>query len=139
MQDVGLLFCSNMATSIAAIGLAAGVDIAVVMGTALTWLAISTVFVGICTCLVGHYRLATLVSVKIHVSTVSDPWRAAWRLRICLRVLWLTVMAPHLCWHAGAIHAASGGWGMCVQDAEQYSRLLLQPIGGWHRHSNRNH
>ncbi len=31
------------------------------MGTALTWLAISTVFVGICTMLVGRYKLATLV------------------------------------------------------------------------------
>ena len=61
MQDVGLLFCSNMAASIAAIGLAAGASTPEIMGTALTWLAISTIFVGICTMLVGHYKLATLV------------------------------------------------------------------------------
>ncbi len=61
MQDVGLLFCSNMAASIAAIGLAAGASTPEIMGTALTWLAISTVFVGICTMLVGRYKLATLV------------------------------------------------------------------------------
>jgi hypothetical protein len=81
MQDVGLLFCSNMATSIAAIGLAAGASIPVIMGTALTWLAISTVFVGICTCLVGHYRLATLVSIRLPPSTL-DQWPAALRLRM---------------------------------------------------------
>jgi len=61
VQDVGLLFCSNMAASIAAIGLAAGASTPEIMGTALTWLAISTVFVGICTMLVGRYKLATLV------------------------------------------------------------------------------
>ena len=60
-QDVGLLFCSSMATAIAAAGAASGATVPEIMGTAMVWLAFSTVFVGICTCLVGKYKLATLV------------------------------------------------------------------------------
>ena len=60
---MGLLFCSSMATAIAAAGAAAGAPVPEIMGTAMLWLAFSTFCVGICTCLVGRYKLATLVQV----------------------------------------------------------------------------
>lgn len=50
-----------MATAIAAAGVAAGVSVPEIMGTAMVWLALATLFVGICTCLVGRFKLATLV------------------------------------------------------------------------------
>lgn len=53
------LYCSAMATSIAALCATAGANVA--MGTALTWLAFATFTVGLCIIAVGKQKLATLV------------------------------------------------------------------------------
>lgn len=58
VQDVGLIFLSAMATSIAAL---CSNSAEVALGTALTWLAISTVLVGVAIVAVGKYKWATLV------------------------------------------------------------------------------
>lgn len=58
VQDVGLIFLSAMATSIAAL---CGGSPQIALGTALTWLAVSTVLVGAAIVAVGKRKLATLV------------------------------------------------------------------------------
>lgn len=58
VQDVGLIFLSAMATSIAAL---CSDSAEVALGTALTWLAISTILVGTAIVAVGKYKWATLV------------------------------------------------------------------------------
>lgn len=75
VQDVGLIFMSAMTTSIAA--LCVGSD-RMALGTALTWLAISTMLVGVAIVGVGKRKLATLVQympVGFHASTQLP---AAW-------------------------------------------------------------
>eukprot|EP00208_Stichococcus_sp_RCC1054_P002786 CAMPEP_0206138434 /NCGR_PEP_ID=MMETSP1473-20131121/3325_1 /ASSEMBLY_ACC=CAM_ASM_001109 /TAXON_ID=1461547 /ORGANISM="Stichococcus sp, Strain RCC1054" /LENGTH=727 /DNA_ID=CAMNT_0053531873 /DNA_START=75 /DNA_END=2255 /DNA_ORIENTATION=- len=58
VQDVGLIFLSAMATSIAAICVGSASE---ALGTALTWLAISTILVGAAIVMTGKKKLATLV------------------------------------------------------------------------------
>ncbi|KAK9810835.1 hypothetical protein WJX73_000129 [Symbiochloris irregularis] len=61
VQDVGLIFLSAMATSIAEEGKAKGDAKAEILGTTLITLALATTLVGICIILVGVYKLASLV------------------------------------------------------------------------------
>ncbi|BDA44720.1 Uncharacterized protein C24H6.11c [Coccomyxa sp. Obi] len=60
VQDVGLIFLSAMATSIAHLCEKNGYDPHEALGTSLLTLAISTFIVGFLIVLVGHFRLATL-------------------------------------------------------------------------------
>jgi sulfate permease, SulP family len=53
VQDVGLIFLSSMATGIAAITAEAGLPVEVTLGTAMLWLSIATVCVGLMTVCVG--------------------------------------------------------------------------------------
>lgn len=53
VQDVGLIFMSAMATSIAGTALAAGQSVQVALGTSLLTMTVSTVIVGLATLLVG--------------------------------------------------------------------------------------
>ncbi|KAL4859503.1 putative vacuolar membrane protein [Chlorella vulgaris] len=61
VQDVGLIFLSAMATSIAASCLAAGRDAATALGTSLLTMCIATFFTGAMTLLVARQKLAQLV------------------------------------------------------------------------------
>lgn len=54
VQDVGLIFLSAMATSIAAICCEAGRDAATALGTSLLTMSVATFFTGACTQLVGE-------------------------------------------------------------------------------------
>eukprot|EP00878_Enallax_costatus_P013193 GHUV01013790.1.p1 GENE.GHUV01013790.1~~GHUV01013790.1.p1 ORF type:complete len:1035 (+),score=287.38 GHUV01013790.1:628-3732(+) len=60
-QDVGLIFLSAMATSIAEIGHDVGMEVHEIIGTALLTLTVATAVVGIMTMLVARFKLATLV------------------------------------------------------------------------------
>ena len=55
VQDVGLIFLSAMATSIAAICCEAGRDAATALGTSLLTMSVATFFTGACTQLVGGW------------------------------------------------------------------------------------
>ncbi len=57
MQDVGLVFLSGMATSIAAAAVADGQTAEQVLGTALVTLSIATALVGVVAYLVGAHGL----------------------------------------------------------------------------------
>ncbi|KAL6781953.1 hypothetical protein ACKKBF_B10080 [Auxenochlorella protothecoides x Auxenochlorella symbiontica] len=61
VQDVGLIFMSAMATSIAGLATAQGQGADVALGTSLLTMTISTTVVGIATLLVARYKLAELV------------------------------------------------------------------------------
>jgi SulP family sulfate permease len=54
IQDVGLIFLSSMATSIADIGREEGLADSVVVGTALLNMAVATLLVGLLTWVVGE-------------------------------------------------------------------------------------
>lgn len=54
LQDVGLIFLSAMATGIAEIGMAKGMEDAEIVGTAMLTLTVATTLVGILTWLVGE-------------------------------------------------------------------------------------
>lgn len=54
-QDVGLIFLSAMATSVAEIGQEVGLKDIEVVGTAMLTLTVATTLVGILTWLVGEY------------------------------------------------------------------------------------
>eukprot|EP00879_Flechtneria_rotunda_P026975 GHRR01028828.1.p1 GENE.GHRR01028828.1~~GHRR01028828.1.p1 ORF type:complete len:515 (+),score=170.87 GHRR01028828.1:54-1547(+) len=60
-QDVGLIFLSAMATSVADTGREIGLSSAEIVGTALLTLTVATAAVGVLTMLVAKFRLATLV------------------------------------------------------------------------------
>ncbi|KAK9811232.1 hypothetical protein WJX72_000395 [[Myrmecia] bisecta] len=61
VQDVGLIFLSAMASSIAAIGASAQLPDREILGTTLLTLAVSTFIVGLLITIVGRFKLATLV------------------------------------------------------------------------------
>jgi SulP family sulfate permease len=61
VQDVGLIFLSAMATSVAAICWEAGRDAATALGTSLLTMSVATFFTGACTLLVARYKLGQLV------------------------------------------------------------------------------
>lgn len=58
VQDVGLIFLSAMATSIAGICLEAGRDAATALGTSLLTMSVATFFTGAMTLLVGALAAA---------------------------------------------------------------------------------
>lgn len=61
VQDVGLIFLSAMATSIAGICAEAGRDAATALGTSLLTMSIATFLTGALTLLVARFRLGQLV------------------------------------------------------------------------------
>lgn len=61
VQDVGLIFLSAMASSIAGLCLDAGRDAATALGTSLLTMSVATFFTGAMTLLVARFRLAQLV------------------------------------------------------------------------------
>ncbi len=63
-QDVGLIFLSAMATSVAEIGREEKMEPRETVGTALLTLTLATTLVGVLTYLVARYKLATLVQVR---------------------------------------------------------------------------
>lgn len=85
VQDVGLIFLSAMASSIAALCTQAGLDAASALGTALLTMAISTVAVGLGLIAVAKMRLAGVVqylplpAVGGYLSYVGAPFQGVGR------------------------------------------------------------
>lgn len=133
VQDVGLIFLSAMATSIAGICLEAGRDAATALGTSLLTMSVATFFTGACTLLVGAWvgfeapsweqrccgggcMVARLHCISLHVSRTTGRRCPPMRL---FHETWMSPKLPPWCspvqaGAAGAVPAPARHWRLPV-------------------------
>ncbi len=74
VQDVGLIFLSAMASSVAAICGEMGMEVKETLGTCLVTLAFATLSVGIITILIGEHLIYFLLSSRGLCGHCRHPW-----------------------------------------------------------------